>query len=202
MIFDKDFDRTLWMILSADKKNRNRITEFIRSIPSELYQKIQKSISVYKEYESSERFDSGYLDETLLSGNYETHDRILYWYELDDDFGSLELGYSVYNGEKYEEAFELTLEPYNNKIEYFEDECIGNLDYDITESGYTSTCNEIEYNMVKTPFGIFVVSMLEDKNDKEKLGINRVNLRNMPDEMFMTDFSHKDSINRLIRKKR
>lgn len=199
MIFDKEFDKSLWMILSADKKNRNKIVEFIRSIPERLQEEIKKSISIYREYEMDD--DSVCLDDSLLNGNYETQDRILYWYEYDDDFGSLELGYSVYNGERYEEAFELTLEPCGNKIEYFEDEYIGNLEYDITQSGYITTCSEIEYNMIKTPFGTFVVSMLDDRNNKEKLGISRVNLRNMPDEMFMTDLNNNDSVKRLVRRK-
>ena len=50
MIFDNDYDKALWLMLKADKKNRKMIAEFIRSIPSGLYEQIRKSISIYKEY--------------------------------------------------------------------------------------------------------------------------------------------------------
>ena len=35
MIFDNSFDKSLWMIIKCDRKNRKRITDFIKSIPDD-----------------------------------------------------------------------------------------------------------------------------------------------------------------------
>lgn len=36
MIFDKDYDTSLWFILKSDEKNRKEIVEFIKEIPEDI----------------------------------------------------------------------------------------------------------------------------------------------------------------------
>ena len=44
MIFSSDFDRTLWLMLISDKKNRKDIAEFIRNVPNDLYDRIHQEL--------------------------------------------------------------------------------------------------------------------------------------------------------------
>ena len=57
MIIDKGYDISLWCILSADKKNRTQIIEFIKSIPQELLIKIRDGILQFKIHEQRTLFD-------------------------------------------------------------------------------------------------------------------------------------------------
>ncbi len=41
-MFDKNFDKMLWLILESDKENRNEIIEFLKSIPEDLIMSIKK----------------------------------------------------------------------------------------------------------------------------------------------------------------
>lgn len=203
MIFDKDYyDRSLWLMIKADRKNRNMIVEFVRSIPKELRRQIQKSISIYKEEIENNRELIG-LDDDRLYGEYETPKRISYWYDIDSE-GSLSLGYRVFNGVRYDDAFEMKLVPYDDlyQLHYFDEEWIGMIDYDITTTENLIACCEKEYNIVNTPFGNFVISMLEDRDDRNKLGISRVNLKKMPDEMFMKDLDGEKNIKKLVKGKK
>lgn len=204
MIFDKDlYDRSLWLMLKTDKKNREKIIKFVRSIPRELREQIKKSIYIYKEKikDNDELFD---VDDDRLSGNIENSRHVLYWYNISSLDGSLSLGYSFLNEDKYYDAFEMKLIPYDDlyQLKYFDDEWIGTIDYDITTTESMTTCNEKEYNIVRTPLGDFVIAMLEDRSDRNKYEISRINLKKMPEEMFLKDFDGEKNIKRLIRGKK
>ena len=184
MIIDKEYDKFLWIILKVDKKNRQRIIEFIKSVPKPIFDGLEKSIEMYRKYEQD---DMIFLDEMNLTGLYETHNRLLYWYEIEKDFGTLEIGYSVFTGKKYEDAFSLSLELDSILSEDNYEECIGSIRYDISEEGNTTICNEVEYNLID---GRIVVSSLDGRNDKHRIRLNFINLDNIPEEIFITDYTN------------
>ena len=47
MIFDKDYDKTLWLLVAGNKKDSDKICNLIRYIPEEIYLKIQNAIRNY-----------------------------------------------------------------------------------------------------------------------------------------------------------
>ena len=49
MIFNKEFDKPLWLILNGDNRNKELILDFIDSIPAPLYQQLLDAFLVYKE---------------------------------------------------------------------------------------------------------------------------------------------------------
>lgn len=83
MIIDKGYDIALWCILSADKKNRLKIIEFIKSIPQELLTKINDGILQLKKHEQSESdeefdlYDSVDVDEDTCFSFQLTYDGTL-----------------------------------------------------------------------------------------------------------------------------
>ena len=50
MIFNGEFDKSLWLLIKGDIKNRKKIVEFIESIPSELILSIRDSLIEYDKY--------------------------------------------------------------------------------------------------------------------------------------------------------
>ena len=45
MLFNEEYDKSLWLILSGDSKNRDIILKFVDSIPKSLYKELNKSIN-------------------------------------------------------------------------------------------------------------------------------------------------------------
>lgn len=51
MIFNKELDESLRLIIESDGKRRNKLVEFLLSIPDELYQQIYFQLERYDKYE-------------------------------------------------------------------------------------------------------------------------------------------------------
>lgn len=204
MIFDKDYyDKSLWLMLKVDRENRDRIIDFIKCIPYELHIQIQDSIRIYKEKVKDNDILFSECD-YKLSGDFETNRHVLYWYDINIDNGSLTLGYSILYGYIYWDSIIMELVPYDEmyQLRYFDDELIGNLEYDFTTTETSIACNEKEYNIINTPFGNLIISMLEDRQNRKRLGINRVDIEKIPDELFINDLKGKNSVRKLIKGKK
>lgn len=207
MIFDKDYDKALWMMLKVDKRNRERIAGFIRSIPDTLIREIQESFfKVQAKRENYNLFND--MSSTNFSGQYESHDKILYWFNISMDFNSLDMGYSIFNGINYEKAFEITLISNKdlNLLENFDEEWLGSIEYDIhgvtvDDKVYFIGSSMNEYNFVKTPFGIFIVNINNKKTFKQR-GINKFNIDDIPEEIFREDINSRCNVNRLVRSRK
>ena len=50
MLFDKNFDKTLWLLIKDDRRNREKIVDFIKSIPNEFMLMIQEGLFEYEKY--------------------------------------------------------------------------------------------------------------------------------------------------------
>ena len=48
MIFNKDYDSSLWNIIVVDRENRKDLVDFIKEIPEELFHNIKFSIDSMK----------------------------------------------------------------------------------------------------------------------------------------------------------
>ena len=54
MIFNDDYDASLWCIVKGDKKNRKQLVQFLRELPEELIWKIRETLAKADRYELEE----------------------------------------------------------------------------------------------------------------------------------------------------
>ena len=50
MIFNSEFDKSLWLMIKGDIKNRKKIVDFVKSIPYELILDIRDNLVEYDKY--------------------------------------------------------------------------------------------------------------------------------------------------------
>ena len=188
MIFDRDYDASLWYIVKADKKNRKEISDFIKEIPEKLLENIRLAIKKSKNGEFD--FDGETSDFYRCVSKNEP--RVYYYFQIDED-GCLTITKSLYDGVNEDDLFELMLFPispeYANELENFEEEWIGTVTNNIKTTHINDKfdlidCNESEYNIYNTPFGHFVGYSREIFHGKRDIGIYKpISLRRMPKDI-------------------
>lgn len=187
MIFSEEYDAALWYILKADKKNRKKLVDFIKGLPSELVSDIKKTIEEMKEYSKN-----GKKCERIYK-NMECGD-IVYHYSLDPFFG-LDITKAKKDGKIEKELFDLSLLPVNvnniKLLDNFEEEWIGNIAYNFRnymgDNRISSfECDEREYAIIKTPIGYCSAYRLELFDGEITFPIfNLINLDSLPGDVTM-----------------
>lgn len=203
MIIDKNFDKSLWLVLNADKKNSERVVNFIVNIPNELKEQIKEKIKILNEFKNSE--DKRI---TFLCGEYETSEHLLYWFELDSYFEEIDMGYKRFNGCVYEDVFEMTLSLSEDlfSVKNFDKKNIGRIEYDISTKNIDNIFNvvessENEYNLYRTPLGYLVVySVDDDKGIKHYMKI--INILDMPEQLFIDDIKDRNDAKKLVKERK
>lgn len=187
MIFDKGYDFSLWCILSTDKKNRTKIIEFIKSIPQEFLNKIRDGILQYRIYEqnnSNEEFD--------LYDSVSVDKETCFSFQL-TDVGTLRLSKEIIDKNDselpYNPVFEIVLEDClgcldKEHFDNFDEEYLGAIESDIKTTKNSITCNESEYNLIKTPFG-YIVTHNDENKFIFKVSSKFINLNKMPNDLNM-----------------
>jgi len=159
MIFNYKYDTALWFILEADKKNRKDIIKLINELPSDLLEKIKKSIEEAKDYVSGDKIPDGVYDIV------ECEDNIFYYYTLNPAFG-LSISKCKHDGENKEELFNIFLSPVDinciESLDNYDDEFLGTLannlrNYKDGKVVDSYDCIEREYEILKTPLGYCVL---------------------------------------------
>ena len=89
MIFNKEFDKTLKLILEGDKNNKDIIIDFISSIPDSLYQQINNSLLKFNKIREENVY---LLDMEDIDGEFIVNNKIKYYYILDMIFNCLTIG--------------------------------------------------------------------------------------------------------------
>lgn len=188
MIFDKDYDASLWCIVKADRKNRKEIMDFINEIPEELLENIRISIEKLKKGEFI--FDGETSDFYRCISKKQP--RIFYYFQLDED-ECLTIIKSYYDGYNEDELFELEINPikpeYFIKIGMFEEEYIGTLTNNIQTTHFDNKyglidCTENEYTLYKTPIGHFIAYGKEIPNSEKVVTmIKPISLKRMPEDI-------------------
>lgn len=201
MIIDKGYDIALWCILSADKKNRPKVVEFIKSIPQELFTKINNGILQLKKSEKSESYE-----EFDLYDSVDVDEDTCFSFQLTDD-GTLWLSKDVRNKNDYNlpynSVFEIVLLDClccldKEYFENFDEEWLGTVESNIKTTKNLITCNEREYNLVKTPVGYLVTYNRENALIVKAFG-KFINLNKMPDDLKINDLDN-FSKRKLLRK--
>jgi len=188
MIFDKDYDASLWYILRADRRNRKEIAEFIKGIPEKLLDNIRASIKNLDKKEFC--FDGETSD--FYSCASANDPSIYYYFQIDED-NALTITKALYDGNIEEELFQLMLFPVSpdcaKNLENFEEEWLGTVTNNIKTEHISNDiglmeCNESEYNIYNTPLGHFVSYSRELFNGNSEIAIFKpVNLRKVPKDI-------------------
>ena len=203
MIFDKKIDSSLWMMVYVDRQNRDEIVDFIQNFPEELRREIIDKLALLKMYKDEDKKNMDFL-----CGEFETEDKLLYWYEIDSYHNELDMGYKVYNCGKYEDVFEITLAMRDNISidKYFQKEYIGKIEYDIYTKRVDDMFNivnssENDYYLVRTPLGYIITYLYEDVRGIRQ-NITRVNILDIPEDVNISDLDIKEDENRLVRRRK
>lgn len=127
MTIDKNYDKILSMIIDSDKKNKTRINNFIESIPFKLFIQLKTDLNLIR----GDKWD----EYNNLSNQFEVNNKILYWYVINSNIKeSIDIGYSIYNGEKYTKVFEITLVNYTDKeLNDNNNLWLGKIEYNVKE---------------------------------------------------------------------
>lgn len=195
MIFNKEYDNSLWTIINGDKQHNHLITNFIHELPKAFIDQIRKAI---KERENI--FDIISINPNLLpnypkilSGTSELIDNVKYTYILDMGFGELKIMKTIKKDNSFETVLTLQLEQMDLPLTsiLFSGGVLGSLEYQTKEKKYFQDFPVInnyhfEYSISKNMFSHTVTttefcgnSRLSTKQsiDIEKLPIN---LKNIP----------------------
>lgn len=193
MIFNEDFDRSLWLVLASDRYNREDIAKLIYNIPNELLQSIVIQLNEYND--SSREIDDSYkvmskLDICANGDNcfyiiemnrYEINIRVNCWFS------------------DFDEVYELTLISLSkNNLDDVNSRYIGSYTYD----NYFLLPNDSrnvdrQYNLISNVlFGLKFSKI--DIGRYSKL----ISLRKMPNDIIMSDLESRKSVKKLVRKRK
>ena len=171
MIFNKEFDKSLLLILNGDNKNKKLILDFIDSIPLSLYQEMLEG---FVEYKKQMEIDNIYmLDRQDVKGEVLV-DNVKYYFVIDMIFNCLIVGRSSFKNGEYTKDIELTLfsDSSYNRLEVFNNQFLGSIDGDLID-------NRVNYDLINTILGIMIVKRENNCLTKYK----RIDIENVLNDM-------------------
>lgn len=190
MIFNKNYDRSLWLMLSGDEVNRSKIAEVITNIPYELYEQIRKLI---------ENYNIGITEPKEI---YYEKDNMKYSVNISNG----ELSINIVKSDKTQnETIKLFIFPVEedeiSKMEMHTGKHLGGFSYTLTAGNIFAIGGELEeYDIEKTIFGTCV--KVYANNKVKAVNTRKVDESRMPDDMYSHQFRNEKGITRLIRRKR
>ena len=104
MIFNKDYDMSLWYIINSTKRYNKSLTNFMVELSSEFINKVRQAIK-----ESSQNYSNC---NNISSGVVELNKKEILYFLLNADNQMLTLSKSIFNGKNYSLVFELNLNPF------------------------------------------------------------------------------------------
>lgn len=187
MIFSKELDESLWLMLESDKKNRRKVSEFLKAVPSELYEQISIQLDKYREYEDS-GIDILERDTICLYGNCLDQNNYKYSFIVDMINHSLSISKSFFRENEYVKQFELTMYAKSryNSVDVFGRQMLGS----IYESGMSG---KYEYDLVDMLFGKMIICSYDNNIKKYK----RVKINDILDDIRIEDLSSKKGNSRV-----
>ena len=160
MIFNENYDRSLWLMLSDN--NREMIIDFVESLPASFCSEIQNAFN--KLYSiKNENLSIEDIPEIEFSGEYRTPGDVVYCYSIDYMTGALNLGEYIDDGEERYTKFEMSLYPLKKdetkKMSNLDMHLLGEIYYNHVEyyendEHYLISADVTDFNLVKLPFGL------------------------------------------------
>ncbi len=182
MIFDKDYDTSLWYIVNSDRKNGKALVKLLRELPREFIFKIRETLAKAKSDEieddiSFRVYDSVYGD-------------VFYNFNFDPFDTCITITKGIVAGEMEEDLFELMLCPITKdeieSLEYSDEEWLGTVT-NIVSTEYICDKMQItkeierEYNIHHFPIGYYVSHNHEILNGRREMVLyKRVNINKVP----------------------
>jgi len=199
MVIRNDFDRTLWLMLISDRKNRNDIGEFIKNVPKDLLERIHLELD--KCPIDDEKYPLKKINKAFRNNNGDT-----YFYTVSLNGCQIIINLSIWNqfDSTYDEVIQITLYSLSmDDIKDIEPEYpiyIGDYYHIISKMSYifdTVICkgNDRGYELVDSDDYSVTIQSVDGKIDKN------IDISRMPVEINVDDFIDKKSINRLVRKR-
>jgi len=110
MIFNSEFDKSLWLMIKGDIRNRKKIVDFIKSIPDELILSIRDSLVEYDKYKK-ENEGISYDDREYICFNKQIYNKVgeLYSFNIDIRKDMLSITKSIYVMGAYYKNFSIEL---------------------------------------------------------------------------------------------
>ena len=182
MIFDKEYDASLYYIAKVNNKNRKELLEFIKEIPDELIERIRIEIARAKAKEPESNDDNFYLSVS------EKDPDIVYSFDIDRMDNCLTISKERQDDKIASCEFELMLYPLDleNLKEFPSEEYLGLVSKDIKLSYISDDIQEIdaeesEYYIHHLPIGFFVSHNKELFDGKYEMVLYRpVNIKRVP----------------------
>lgn len=165
MIFNKYYDRTLWIMLSSNK--RQRILDFVNNIPKDLLKKIQSSLEMYQLSLFGLAMDKENIE---LSGSIKTNGDMLYEYCINKDAGILNIKEYISDDEEKYRKFEINIYPfkdeYNKNMGSLETYYLGNIFYNFMEEYDDEICylidyEKVDFNLIRLLFNNYFVCSIQ-----------------------------------------
>lgn len=177
MIFNKEFDKSLWLILKGDKDKEKVVLDLISSIPAPLYQQMLDAFHKYREVMELE--DSYILDREDINGEFLVNN-IKYYFTLDMVLCCLTIGKKVKVYDKCYKIFEINLfsNTSYNKVENLSDQYLGSI-----YQPYLDITTNYEY--INTFLGMMVVTRRTNYLPMYR----KINVRMIPDDITINQFS-------------
>jgi len=216
MIFSNNYDRSLWLIVSGNKKVR--ILDFINNIPIELIKEIQKSLELYQLYLNKNKGIPARSREKInLSGKVKTPGDMLYWYNIDSLTGALIMGECITFEEEIYDKFQMTIYPlkreYYRNLESLDTCLLGDISYNyfheqVNEDLTMTYSDTTDFNLIKLPFSTSLicsgdtVSTLKCGGKITFQTKNRYDLVNIKQTPYDYNISRLNNKNKLVRSKK
>ena len=207
MIFGVGHDRSLWLMLEANKLKRRSIADFVSSIPEDFMEEIKLNIVRLDNYKKSSERGHG---NRYVSNECVTSGDMVYWYSLDMETGILYLGQGIKDDDIVHDTFSISLYPLGYD-EYYKMECLNNRSVgEISEyyAGFDAdgTVTEVSidgtiFAASKLPFDRMMVSSVVNSDDQSTKNYRCVNMNKIPCNYYVRDLE-KDKLNKLIRYRR
>lgn len=189
MIFDKNYDKSLWLILMSDKDNREEIIKFIKNIPKELYVKLNTALKKYYEFESNVKGDS--IRDFILCGEVVDDKQDIYSFYIEPKDGTLNLAKHVLNNFQYYYcSVELFLVPYglDENLEIFNKQLIGKIWCATDKQKFIETYSIADYDYIKYEFiNMFCDNALIVCSSNAKKRTRKINRREIKDDYNLRD---------------
>ena len=129
MVFNNDYDMSLWLLVNSDYENKLKIMDLINNLPHDLCIEIQEKLRIV----NAKRNRNIWLDNVIyFHGNCIVDDK-LYFYSINPYNYGIFLGYSMKNSYgDYERVYEINLFPFVNSDLYDDKKnlLVGRVEYD------------------------------------------------------------------------
>lgn len=136
MIFNSEFDKSLWLMIKGDIKNRKKIVDFVKSIPYELILDIRDNLVEYDKYKM-DNIGIDYDDREYRCFNKQIYSSVgeLYSYNIDVRRDILSITKSIYVMGAYYKNFSIDLININKDLNLKKTIDIGNVCYPVNGVG-------------------------------------------------------------------